>query len=493
MDNKGTEKNKIAEAALNDIREKLKNMEERHIDEEIGGGKLSILKNKDFTKLFTGQTISDIGSNFSYIALLFLIIDIGNKLNMSDSEITSSIALITLIQIMPVLIIGPFAGIVVDRYDRKKIMMIMDITGAIAALSLVYINDLLSIYAISVLFSLYRIFFYPAKGASLPMIVKQEQLVQANGLSSTTFQLSSIIGPAISGVFIAYFGIRAAFIVDGISYIVGFIFTMIIHTDLHPINKNNSFTLVNTVRDMGYGFRLILKDRILMYVLLSTFFFILVISIVNPLFAPYLTFTFNLNEKDYGFILTFASISGFIVAAIITYRGKIHRKLTMIAMAMAIGGFSVFIIGLAPSVLYPIPLLYLGMALIGTVNVLLTIPMSTLFQTIVPNENLGKINSILGWVISLGQIVSAFLATQLVIRFTISTIFYYAGLITIPISFLSLLYIYSRGMEKEVWDREAEMLEIAREQTMEINRKIFEIKEDEMIFDLSNLDKSPTS
>ncbi len=462
--------NKDEESAIRDVTESLN---QKRMESDESGGVRELLRNRDFAVLFSGQTLSDIGSNFTFIAYLFLIISIGKGLNLSEGEITKALALVTMFQLVPTLLFGPFAGVLVDRFDRKKIMLSMDIVGAITSFSLIFATTFTHVYILAASFSLYRIFFFPARTASLPLIVRQDQLLQANGLSSTTFQLSGIIGPALAGLTIKFLGLKTAFFIDGVSYVISFLFILSIRTDLRPKIKDAYLSVAGVMADLKFGIVYVARDKILRFVLVSSFIFILALTAVNPLFPAYLTFTFGLEEDVYGYINTVAAIAGLITAVLITSKGQIDRKLAMIASAMIVAGFSILLVGSAPYLPNPEVWLWVGMAFIGTVNVLLSIPLSTLFQSIVPNEALGKVNSILGWTFSVGQMLAAFIATTLVLNYSISTIFIVLGLITIPVGFITLLINVRGGLDQEVQEREGEMLQIRKQQDLEYQKELF--------------------
>ena len=86
-----------------------------------------LLNKRDFRSVFMGGLISDIGTYFTLIALIFLVIQIGISQDMSELEITQATALVITVQLIPSLLLGPFAGVLVDRFDRKKIMILSDL------------------------------------------------------------------------------------------------------------------------------------------------------------------------------------------------------------------------------------------------------------------------------------------------------------------------------------------------------------------------------
>ena len=420
----------------------------------------SLIKNSDFVSLFVAGAISEIGNYFTYIAIYFLALDLTDGLGIKVAA--QQIAYITFFLIIPSATLGPFTGALADRLDRKKIMYMFDLLGALLTIGLIYVTtvsrSMYHIYAISFLAAVVRLFFYPARGASIPKIVNDPtELVSANGFIQIFSQLSRIIGPALAGITIDLVGLEIAFIIDGISFFISAILIFTINTDLKPIN-NDGITMKKIGGDLIFGFQMIINDRILTFVLFVFTIAIFLIGMIDPLFVTYLSYEFGLHERDFGYILSLSAISGLISALILTARGDIQKKLTFSIFAVLIAGTSISLLGYAPQSSIPIFYLYAGMMIVGIVNVLFTIPLSSLLQTIVPNEHLGKINGLLGTSISLAQAGGAFLASQLATKYAISLIFLGIGASCLIVGFLALAFIKILNLESLSAKKEKEMI-----------------------------------
>ena len=114
--------------------------------ESSGIGKL--LGNRNFSAMFVGGAISDIGGYFTIIAVMFLALDITAPLGQVIS--TQKVAAIIVFMILPSLFVGPFTGALVDRMDRKKVMYLSDLVGALTSFGLVYVAELLRVVVRSV-------------------------------------------------------------------------------------------------------------------------------------------------------------------------------------------------------------------------------------------------------------------------------------------------------------------------------------------------------
>lgn len=175
-----------------------------------------VLKNRNFFFLWLGQIISQIGDRLNQMALIGFI---------AQRSPGNALQLATLLSftILPVFVVGPIAGVYVDRWDRRKTMFVCDfLRGLLVLLIPLYIIDakmsLLPLYCVVfLLFSIGR-FFVPAKLAIVPELVPKEQLLLANSLVNTTGMIAATVGFGIGGMVVALLGVRGGFYLDGVSF-----------------------------------------------------------------------------------------------------------------------------------------------------------------------------------------------------------------------------------------------------------------------------------
>ena len=122
---------------------------------------------------------------------------------------------------LPVFILTPFAGAIVDRFDRRRIMMAADLIRAFLALGMLLVRNADQIWLLYIFTGLmiaFSTFFGPALSAAIPNIVSRDELVSANALSSSTWGLMLAVGAAVGGILIAVVGRDAAFVVNSASF-----------------------------------------------------------------------------------------------------------------------------------------------------------------------------------------------------------------------------------------------------------------------------------
>lgn len=178
-----------------------------------------LLRNRNYMLLMGSQLVSNMGEWLYIIALLTLV---GLKWQASPWEITA----MTLCMALPVLIGGPIAGWIGDRYDRKKIMVISDVVRAFILLGVLFAGNLIQIYVLLIVKGLMDVLFSPAKSGKIKEIVDPKHIDQAVTISSSIEQMSKIIGPSLGGLLMALFGIQLCFIIDAGAFVVSALFLL---------------------------------------------------------------------------------------------------------------------------------------------------------------------------------------------------------------------------------------------------------------------------
>ena len=163
-----------------------------------------ILKNQQFRRLWYAQFVSGIGD---WLVIGFLM-PLVTTLSGGSSF---AVAGILIAKIIPALFFSSLTGVLVDRFDRRKVMITADLVRAALALVLVATNSLWVIYLVVVLMETASLFFWPARNALIPYLVAEEDITAANGLAYTTQQASMLIGLTAATAILAGFeaGVRA--------------------------------------------------------------------------------------------------------------------------------------------------------------------------------------------------------------------------------------------------------------------------------------------
>ena len=177
------------------------------MEEPTGAADRGILRNRAFLALWAAQILSQVAANATTFALIVLVGEL-TKSNTSSS-------ILILLAILPAVVFGVFAGVVVDRTDRKRVLVVTNALRAGAVLPLLALGESVSAaYVVNFLVAAITVFFVPAEAATIPSIVRKRDLLVANSLFTFTFNGAFLVGFIIlAPVVIALSGYQALFIV----------------------------------------------------------------------------------------------------------------------------------------------------------------------------------------------------------------------------------------------------------------------------------------
>ena len=177
-------------------------------------GYLELLRaNPNFRRLWLGQVVSQLGDWLDYVALLTLLLGLTGS--------GQVVAAMLVARFLPTFFVGPMAGVVVDRFDRKRIMIAADLCRGVAVLGLLFIERPEQVwisYAVVAVVVSITAFFEPARTASIPNVTARGDLVTANALGAVTWSASLGLGSALGGLVTAVAGWRAAIALDSLSF-----------------------------------------------------------------------------------------------------------------------------------------------------------------------------------------------------------------------------------------------------------------------------------
>jgi len=194
-------------------------------------GYLTLLRrNRNFRLLYIGQTVSQLGDWFNTVAIYSLLLDLTGS--------ATAVAWMLIVQMAPIGIVGPLAGVVVDRMNRRRIMIAADILRGVVILGLLLVrrvDQLWLAYAVTAIAVAAQAFFEPARTATIPNVTSGDELLPANALSSATWSAMLAIGASVGGIVTAVFGRDVAFVVNSASFFVSAIFIAMTRYDATPV------------------------------------------------------------------------------------------------------------------------------------------------------------------------------------------------------------------------------------------------------------------
>ncbi len=216
---------------------------------------LTLLRTRpQFRYLWVASVISFAGDWFNTIASVILV----NRY--LDS--TTAVGLLFVARAIPPFLLGPVAGVVADRFNRKNILIITDILRFFTVLSFLFVNSAENawmIYALTIVQFSISAFFEPARAAILPSLIEgNDELLSANTLSSITWSAMLALGAALGGIVAGVFGVGTAIVIDACTFLISALFIWRIQVDAQPartIDDNSGW------RDMVEGFQYVRVHR----------------------------------------------------------------------------------------------------------------------------------------------------------------------------------------------------------------------------------------
>jgi MFS family permease len=171
--------------------------------------------NRNFRRLWMAQIVSEIGDWFYTLSIYTLLLQLTGR--------PSSVALALVLQVLPQTLIGPTAGVINDRLQRKRVMIAADLVRFVIVLAMLLVRSRSTVWLVYPLLlgeTIMAAFFEPARNAALPSITSRGELLVANTLSSATWSVNLLIGASVGGVVAAFFGRDAVFVLNGLSFLV---------------------------------------------------------------------------------------------------------------------------------------------------------------------------------------------------------------------------------------------------------------------------------
>jgi MFS family permease len=343
----------------------------------------------DFWKFWTGQTISNLGSSFTFFALPLLVFKLtGSAVNL---------AITTAAYFLPYLLFGLVIGAWVDRVDRKRMMIAVDLGRAavIASVPAFAAADALSVwwvYAVSFLSATLTIAFDSGEFAAVPSLVDRDDLVTANGRIQATYQSAQFVGPILAGSLLgAGLPVEEVLLVDAASFVASAAALGLVRRSFNapgaPDQEPKSLR-----RDVVEGLRYVLSHPVLrnISIMMAMFNFVGTTTIAQLVF--FAKERLDASDSQVGFLFS-AGSAGIVALSLVA--GPIRRKLPFSVAALgALMLYGILTLVFAWTEIYwvalPLWALISGLGLFFNINTI------SLRQEIVPSHMLGRVISIAG-------------------------------------------------------------------------------------------------
>ncbi len=409
-----------------------------------------LLKNKNLALLVIGQFVSHFGSGMQSFALSLYILHLTGSGTMFASVLA--------IGMVPRLIAGPICGVFADWFDRKKIIVYLDLLSAVIIGGLFIVSKtteltIIHIYITVISMSLISALFSPAIGTAIPSVVKKEELVGANSLNRLTLTLCYMLYPVVAGLIFGLYGISVVLLINAVSFILSAISEMFIELE-SPNKKKTKPSYKDFRSDFFEGIEVIRSHKLIRNIMGLA---LAANALISPAISVGLIFVANqlLEVTDWQLgILQTALVSGSLVGSLFT--GVLSKRYSLeklLAYAVMAIGVLIVVIALHASNLYidrftlntvPFITMVSFAMMITSIAVITNIGVSSLMQREVPLEMLGRVSSVKE-TFSMAAVPMGQMFFGMVFDYTLAPIpFIVSGIMTIMIGFFFFKSIYEK-------------------------------------------------
>jgi MFS family permease len=383
----------------------------------------SVLKQRNFALLWIGQVISMIGDWVLIVALPFYIYNItGSTLAAGGMFMAVSV---------PRLLLGSFAGVFVDRWDRRKTMIAADLSRAVLLLLLFTVRSsewLWLIYAVAIVESSISQFFIPAKSAIIPNIVGEQNLVAANSLDGLSDAVTRLLGPTLGGVLFGLVGLIGVVTLDSASYLLSALLLLLIampkgQVPPERVEASKRVDWLKLWHEWMDGLRLVKNDRLLSTIFTSMGVMMIGEGILQVLVVALVKLVLHGDAEVLGWLLTAQGVGALLGSALLTKVSAVLAPKHLLWSSFVLTG--VFLIGIVNIAVLPVDLVLMGLAGVCIVWAIVTAQM--LMQKNVADEYRGRVFGSFGTTNALLVLVGMGLASVLGSIFSVSLLLTLAG------------------------------------------------------------------
>jgi MFS transporter, DHA3 family, macrolide efflux protein len=377
-----------------------------------------VLRLRPVRLLWMAQVVSIFGD---FLALFAVLSDVSFRLRASPAQV----ALLTVSFLIPFALLGPIAGVFVDRWDAKRTMISSDLIRSALALGLVFASGLNQIYAILLALSVVSTFFVPAQTIMIRSITPREGLMAANALMQQAFQVVRIISPAIAGAMVNLVGAKPAYYLDSASFIVSASMIAAILIQRAATAKESPAPpeggkMKSILRDLTAGARFIFTHATISFVMLAMAAGMFALSCFAPLIAIYVRDTLKSTEFQFGVINSMIGVGMIFASQFITRLGKNRSKSLQVVAGLLGMGIAVIVMASIGHV----ALAAIGAFGIGFSAIFIIVPTQTLMQQETPVELVGRVSSSFMSVLSFSQLLGLIISGSMAQRLGIRNLFF---------------------------------------------------------------------
>jgi DHA3 family macrolide efflux protein-like MFS transporter len=376
-----------------------------------------VLRIEVMRRVWYAQVISLFGD---FLALFAVIAVVSFTMHGTPNQVTG----VQIAYMLPIVFVGPIAGVFVDRWPLKPTLVTSDLVRAVLAVLLIPATSLWHVYLVLAGLSCVSAFFGPAQQVTIRTNVPPHGLISANALMQMAFLGMRIVGPATAGAVAATFGPGTCYTIDVLSFLIsaGLIGSVIIRRPptAGSATQGTSSNRIQAIwRDMMQGVNFIFHHAAVLFVVLAMAAGLFTIGCFGPLIAIYVRDTLHASARLFGFVSASVGVGLLIGTQVIRQLTPRFSNDALVLSGLAGIGAGVFLLGAVPLSAAAI----VSTLIVGFAFAAIMVPAQTLVQRETPHEMIGRVSSTNISVAFLAQIVGLVLSGVLADEFGVRTVF----------------------------------------------------------------------
>lgn len=383
-----------------------------------------ISNNPQFIKLWASQALSQVTVNLVNFLVLIRIFE--------ATKSSVAVSLLWVAYSLPALVLAPFSGPIVDYFSKRKLMIITNFLQALTiSMLLISTHHYFTMYVIVFLYSLLDQLYVPSQQASLPWLVKKDQLTSANSVFTLTQQASFLVGFGLGGVFLSLIGRSTTIVLSTLFLLMATISVYLLPKDNPKQTKSNK-SLADFIEDFKIGFDYMRSRPSIALPVVTIILAQIVITIISIILPSYTRTALEISLNSASLVLI---LPGAIGALGFTYllpgfqRGR--RKIKIIELGLLVSSLSLFALAVIPYVGDFKVILAIIIAIgFGVSLGAITIPSHTLLQEKTPPAFLGRVYSSLNFFLIVATSLPLLLAATVADLFGVTTLILLFALLT---------------------------------------------------------------
>ncbi len=343
-----------------------------------------VFKSREYSLYFGGQLLSQVGTWMQQIALSWLTYKLTNSALM--------LATVSIASQLPSLLVMPFAGVLSDRFNRHRIIVLTQMSamlqaGALAYLTLSHHLQIWHLIALSILMGVINAFDMPVRSAFvMDMVKNRHDRPAAIAMNSSLMNVSRLLGPAIAGFVVAAVGEGVCFAINAVSYVAVITALLFIHGNFEPKVKESATSVVDELKD-GFKYAAATAPIRAPILLLALFGFGgMAYATLLPVFVK----SIGGDANTLGYLSSASAVGSIIGTAILATRKSVLGLGKLALASSFIYASALFAFGFAHSLLFALPIL----AVLGATMMLQMGCCNTILQAVVDDDKRGRVMSL---------------------------------------------------------------------------------------------------